>query len=305
MQPVAEEDGLSQNSTPAAASRSRQRRSTPSDSEQDGEAENEDTSQQQMVKNLVRLALAHEHTRKPVHRTDISKKVLSQGSRAFKSVFDAAQLVLRSTFGMELVELPAKEKVTLKDKRAAQKSQSQANANASSKQWILCSVLPQEYRDLDIIGPARAPTAEAEGAYTGLYSFIVSTITLSGGQLPQARLGRILQRMNADQNVPIASTEDLLKKMEKQGYIVKITEQQGGEDVTDYIVGPRGKTEVGSDGVAGLVRRVYGQSAPEDIEQRLARSLKVRLIPYLPYISSAELARGYATRLRLMVAFIE
>jgi len=35
----------------------------------------------------------------------------------FKSTFDAAQRELRSKFGMELVELPGKERVTLKEKR--------------------------------------------------------------------------------------------------------------------------------------------------------------------------------------------
>ena len=35
----------------------------------------------------------------------------------FKRVFDLAQLQLRSIFGMQMVELPGREKVTLKDRR--------------------------------------------------------------------------------------------------------------------------------------------------------------------------------------------
>ena len=231
-----------------------------------------------MVKNLVRLALAREHSRNVIKRDDINNKVLNKQSRSFKNVFDAAQLALRSTFGMEMVELPAKEKVTLKDKRAAQKSQSQGTT-ASSKQWLLCSVLPADYRDADVISPAKAPAKDFESAYTGLYSFIVTVIALSGGRLPEARLERILARMNADQNTPVANKEDLFKRMVKQDYIGKVVEQQGGENVIDYIVGPRGRLQVGNEGVAGLVRRVYAHSeggeAQEELERRLARSLKV------------------------------
>jgi hypothetical protein len=36
---------------------------------------------------------------------------------SFKQVFEAAQKHLRSKFGMEMAELPVREKVTLKDKR--------------------------------------------------------------------------------------------------------------------------------------------------------------------------------------------
>lgn len=62
----------------------------------------------------------------------------------------------------------------------------------------------------------------------------------------------------------------------------------GGEEVIEYMVGPRGKIEVGEKGVAGLVREVYGRPDPatlsntasaedkedmEEFENRLRRSL--------------------------------
>lgn len=71
-----------------------------------------------MVKKLVRLALASEYSRQVIRRTDISAKVLGeQGARQFKPVFEGAQKALRARFGMELVELPAKEKVTIRERR--------------------------------------------------------------------------------------------------------------------------------------------------------------------------------------------
>ena len=45
-------------------------------------------------------------------------KVLGeQGARQFKVVFEAAQKVLREKFGMQMVELPARERVTIHDRR--------------------------------------------------------------------------------------------------------------------------------------------------------------------------------------------
>ena len=253
------------------------RRSTSSASAEEAGEQDSDTSHQQLVKNLVRLALASEHTRTPIRRADITTKVLGSQGRQFKSVFDSAQLALKSTFGMELIELPARERVTIREKRAAQKSQSQAGSSGSSgtKQWVLRSVLPAEFRDEDLLGPAKVPTSDLEGAYVGLYSFIVSVIVIAGGQIPRQRLDRILRRMNADVNTPVDRTDDVLKKMEKHGYVIKIKEQQGGEESEEFLVGPRGRVEVGSEGVAGLVRKVYGAEDNEEVERRLTRSLKV------------------------------
>lgn len=39
------------------------------------------------------------------------------GGRRFQQLFDEAQVLLEEKFGMQMVELPSKEKVTLKDRR--------------------------------------------------------------------------------------------------------------------------------------------------------------------------------------------
>lgn len=71
----------------------------------------------EMAKKLVRLALACEFQRRPIRRGDISEKVLGTNGRQFKHVWNKAQSNLRDVFGMEMRELPAKEKVTLQQKR--------------------------------------------------------------------------------------------------------------------------------------------------------------------------------------------
>jgi len=47
----------------------------------------------------------------------VSEKVLGSAGRQFKKVFEQAQMELRTVFGMEMVELPAKEKITVQQKR--------------------------------------------------------------------------------------------------------------------------------------------------------------------------------------------
>ena len=160
---------------------------------------------------------------------------------------------------------------------AAQRAGTQGGGS-SSKAYILTSTLPHSYRIPSILTLPRIPTVSDEAAYTGLYTFIVGLISLSQGQMmAEGRLETALQRMNADNYFLNGErTENILKRMERQGYIVKIRERDGGgEESIDYIVGPRGKVEIGEGGVAGMVRRVYGKKDAEkdELEKRLVRSL--------------------------------
>lgn len=159
---------------------------------------------------------------------------------------------------------------------AAQKT-TQAKPTAS---WVLVSVLPPQYRDPAILPPPAVPTAEEEGKYTAIYTLLISLITLSGGSLPDTKMDRYLRRLNMQDTTPVAThtkTELLLKRMEKDGYLVKIKESTGtGEEDVYWTVGPRGKVEVGEDGVRGLTRTVYGvlgEGEEEELERRVGRSL--------------------------------
>ena len=96
---------------------------------------------------------------------------------------------------------------------------------------------------------------------------------LSGGRLPSSKLERYLGRANADESTPVASTDKLIQRLCKEGYIVKVKDTSADEEMIDYIVGPRGRVEVGEQGVAGLVKAVYGKGADEELDKRLQRSL--------------------------------
>lgn len=237
---------------------------------------------------MVRLALASEYSRLPIRRSDISAKVLGeQGARQFKIVFEQAQKELKTRFGMEMSELPAREKTTITQRRgefgpafpilhhlhapmrnkeklirmtstAAQKIEKPSSSN---KSWILTTTLPPSYQTPQILPPAKAPSASTESTYTGLYSFIIALILLNGGSLPEPKLDRYLARMNADQHTPLDNTEKLLQRLVREGYLVRTREMDGGEEQIEFVVGPRGKIEVGAKGVAGLVREVYGHAS--------------------------------------------
>lgn len=76
------------------------------------------TSLDALVKKMVRFALASEYARIPIRRADISTKVLGeQGTGMFKTVFEQAQRHLREKFGMEMTELPPRDKQTTQERR--------------------------------------------------------------------------------------------------------------------------------------------------------------------------------------------
>ncbi|GKZ35659.1 hypothetical protein AbraIFM66950_006360 [Aspergillus brasiliensis] len=279
---VQEPDPASEDDLPTPATQRRRvaaRQPTDSEDDDDDVGDNDDaydtrapSSTDVMVKKMVRLALASEFSRQPIRRSDISVKVLGeQGTRQFKTVFEEAQRVLQVKFGMEMMELPVKEKVTVQQRRAAQKVDKPSSTN---KSWIVTTTLPTKYRKPEILLPCKAPM---EGTYTGLYSFIIAVIMLNGGTVHEQKLERYLKRTNTDAWTPIDRTDRFLQRLCKEGYLVRNRDVDGGEEVIEYILGPRGKIEVGTKGVAKLVREVYGRSdgseRDDEFEIRLARSL--------------------------------
>lgn len=264
---------------PQSQHRRQRRRTSSSDEEESNAASSRGSpsaagpsSETILIKKLVRLALATEYSRTPLRRSDISAKIFKDantsagGRSSFAKVFAGTQVVLRDTFGMELEELPSKEKVGLKDRRtqATQTKSGAAAASSSSKSWILVSKLPTSLKtDPSLSRPTLAPNAEIEASYTALYTFILSLIYLNNGVVADQKLERYLKRVNADTYTPVGNKEKLLQRMMKEGYIDKRRDTSSGEEVIEWVPGPRGKVEVGVQGVVGLVRTVYGYGAVE------------------------------------------
>jgi hypothetical protein len=83
--------------------------------------------------------------------------------------------------------------------------------------------------------------------------------------------------MNVEENMPMDKTVNVLAKMQRQGYIVKTIDRSGDDEQIDWRIGPRGKVEVGNKGIEGLVKAVYGDTAPEDLQSRIHRSLGMQV----------------------------
>ena len=138
MPPRRSRQAVTQQSSPVPIQSQRRRRDdTP---EEDEDIDMEDAireaqgsgSVDQLAKGLVRYALSCEHSRKPIKRADINEKggcievlydlrltdtVLGSYTRLFKDVFAQANSQLMDVFGMQFVELPKADKVTLRQKR--------------------------------------------------------------------------------------------------------------------------------------------------------------------------------------------
>ncbi|THH12950.1 hypothetical protein EW146_g7217 [Bondarzewia mesenterica] len=136
----------SQAGGPSQSQRTRRRATEDEDEEEAGEEEADEEGEldghgdddfNKKAHQLVRLALFQEQKRLPLRREDISKKVLGSKRGAFKAVFDAAQNVLRDTFGMELIELPTRATAQETEKeRDRGKSGSQQNGADDHRQTI-------------------------------------------------------------------------------------------------------------------------------------------------------------------------
>jgi DNA-binding MarR family transcriptional regulator len=191
---------------------------------------------------------------------------------------------------MQLVELPSRDKSDLKSRRQlASQGAKSASASSTNKSWILVSTLPERYkRDPRIVTPTNAGgSREAEASYTALYTFVISVIYLNNGILPEAKLDRYLKRVNAETYTSLGATEKLLARMVKEGYVEKRRDTSTGEENIEWVVGPRGKVEVGIKGVQGLVKGVYGfggtrgpdmedEDEEKELDRKLKRSLGIR-----------------------------
>ncbi|KAI0112847.1 MAGE-domain-containing protein [Daldinia grandis] len=250
-----------------------------SEEDQDGDVDMErtgDGTDDQLVKKLVRYALACEYARMPIKRDGIRDKVLGSNTRSFKRVFEGAQAQLQQVFGIEMAELPVKEKRTLKEKQRANARKLASQGTASSRQYILVSTLPPEYKSQSIIAPSRIPSTSEEAAYVGFYTMIISLIVLNGGELSDTKLRRYLTRLNASQNLPMDKTDNVLQKIVRQGYVDKVVEKSDGdEDAVTWCIGSRGRVEVPPESIAAVITEVWGE-LPDGFHKKLQRSLRIQ-----------------------------
>ncbi|KAF3206331.1 hypothetical protein TWF106_000716 [Orbilia oligospora] len=249
------------------------------------------------VSKLVRLALAMEYQKKPIRRQDITEKVLGPKFKGdFKIVFQEAQDALKNIFGFEMVELPAiTERISLAQQRRqaaadAQRGDSNAGSTAaeqkrkkeasSSKSWQLVSILPDQYR-LPIL---MSPQLPDDQTILGIGSAIVTLVYLSGRSVGEKVLLRHLRKFGVEDRIPVEGNrengkmENIMGKLIREGYLVKLKDEvvPGQEQTYTYVVGPRGKLEVGREGATRFVKKIYegvDGEVDEAFERKINRAL--------------------------------
>ena len=128
--------------------------------------------------------------------------------------------------------------------------------------------------------PSIISSQKEEAQYVALCTLIISLISLSpGDSLPDSKLLHHLKRLHLDINTPLGTTEKTLDRMRKESYLVRITnsDANGENETVDWMVGGRGKVEIGAMGVRGFVREVYGEGAPAGFDKRLQKGLGLEL----------------------------
>lgn len=168
------------------------------------------------------------------------------------------------------------------------KSNSQLKSGSGA--YILSSTLPEVFRAATIIAPSKTPSADDEATYAAFCTMMVSMILLSNGELSEQKLQRYLSRLNADRNVSMEKTDVVLKRMERQGYVIRKVDKppvgQDGDVTITWHVGPRSKEEIGLDGVIGMVTEVY-EEWNEDLERKLCSSLNIKARRGVPGVQEA------------------
>ncbi|KAG9005554.1 hypothetical protein FRB90_010310 [Tulasnella sp. 427] len=258
---------------------------------------------------LVRMALFEEPRRQTIKRADIIKKVIPDNSRGFGMVFDHAQQILRTTFGMELVELMTRSD---RDAIGEEKLETGKKKSQSSGTYILRSALEPDLiriankkndklyeaeikslRALGVIGdeqeggdyerPSGAILAWRSVepvALTGILHLVLCLILANGRLLPEPQLKRQLKSFhlyfNSKLPSPTYSSQDEktlfehLSDMIKQSYLDRVRVQvPGGTTVQG---GARRKSRKAADeDEEGLFEWRWGSRAHAEIgEQNVA-----------------------------------
>ncbi|TFK51291.1 MAGE-domain-containing protein [Heliocybe sulcata] len=208
---------------------------------------------------LVRLALSTEHKRAALRRDEINKKVLGSNTRSFTAVLEQAQMILRKTFGMELVELRSRAGLEQEDNANADGEErtglKKKAAAAGSKTYILRSVLSATIieqaglTDADILEEEAVDMPEGDDdeevyrTYGSIISWshsdqlqaigilytILALILVNGKALDDLALRAYLKKLRLPQNASVnfttisthksLSIDSYLTQLIRQGYL--------------------------------------------------------------------------------------
>lgn len=238
-----------------------------------------------MIKNFVRLALACERTRTPIRREDVSKKVIiNDHRRCFQLLLDKAQERLRTTFGMQMVELPAKDRtksMTMTQQRKvahiqASTSYTQSTTAKGNKSWTLVNLLPPRLKQI-----SQRQHMETERNYNAVLMTIIILVVMSDDQCcSENRMMSALERLAWIPNTPAGPFDDVISRMTKQGYLERLRDEQSLDGAHTLHIGPRGKLETleNREEMTAIITAIYGLTEESSARDRLKQIIQDTLL---------------------------
>ncbi|KAI7862084.1 MAGE homology domain-containing protein, partial [Spinellus fusiger] len=208
------------------------------------------------VKDTVRYCLACEYKGTPIRREDITKKILQEHGKEYKRVQSMANTKLRELFGMEMVELPVRDK--------GPSTHRKEKAVVVSRGYVLRNLLPEAYNAPDLIHISDKEYATTGLVYVVLALIFVSEQTLSNGELLE--LAEHLDRLCVREETHAFGDRDkLIEGYVKQGYLARHKIGNAGPSDTDtaadlqyeYTWGPRAKVEIPEENMVNFIASLY------------------------------------------------
>ncbi|KAI9333779.1 MAGE family-domain-containing protein [Zopfochytrium polystomum] len=200
-----------------------------------------------MVKNLVRYALFIEQKKVPLKRDEAIKKVMGEHGKAFGAILSRAQVVLRQLFGVQLVELPVRQK------RGAGSSAVPDQNEKAGKDWVLLSIIPH-----DMLPDSAQWDKDREE--TGLLAVILALILVSGNTIKHDALYTYLRRLGVKpgqtEHPEFGDVDAVLASFTKHGYLDSrktVTDEAANYE---YVWGPRAKVEFKPENVMGFIMEI-------------------------------------------------
>ncbi|KAJ1918445.1 hypothetical protein H4219_002600 [Mycoemilia scoparia] len=240
---------------------------------------------ERLAQDLVRYALACQASKKTIKREDIRTKVLADHHKsAFNGILAHAQNILKVTFGLQLVELPANERGGATKTGAKEKQSSK-----TVQTWVLQSILPAQTRQALPI-----PLDEEKEKTMGLLVVVLSLIFVNNSNLPEDALTYYLKELGVPklkgfENMVQGDTEayirQILSNFIKAGYLNKVnstvtqasvstqTQTQATEDMLfHYYWGPRAKVEFSPRDIAEIIAELSGEECNAEFLDRVGRA---------------------------------
>ncbi|KAI9347616.1 MAGE family-domain-containing protein [Obelidium mucronatum] len=226
------------------------------------------------VKGFVRMALGSEHKRVPIKREDLIKKVLTmQHSKAYASIFEKAQKVLRKLFGMEMVRLDAKTNGRTKDKGKAKEA-------TLRQEYILVNILPKEHLQgyADINGGAE------RASRTTLLCVVLSLVIAEKRVINSDSLYKHLEVLGINKNrlhTTFGKIEDVIASFVKEEYLEKHKTDDAGQQQQqqtagsgeEFVWGARAKAEYSEAEIIEFVAKMFPASDAAGVQAILRQTI--------------------------------